>query len=200
MKLYKFIFLFGYFVFVTVILFAQNQNEYNLSEETAVKLVTVDRLKSGVVHKSERVKYLVNEDVCDDKGNVLIKKGTPAYGTVLNSRGAGNWGRRGILDISVEYTTAVDGQRVNLTAVKGKKGRNRTGEVILTTALIGVPVALRKGANVTIASGTQIEAYVDEKLNIKIESQPAETEDVAVSKETENNLNIKGEIELKTEN
>ena len=110
-----------------MVLFAQSLNDYNLTQDTAIKLITVDRLKSGACRKKDRVRYNVDEDVLDSNGNILIKKGTPAYGEVLNSRGAGAWGKRGALDVSVEYTTAVDGQKVKLTASKGKRGGGKPG-------------------------------------------------------------------------
>ena len=195
------------FNLVAVTLFAQSLNDYNLTQDTAIKLITVDRLKSGANRKNDRVRYNVDEDVLDKDGNVLIRKGTPAYGVVLNSRGAGGWGRRGALDVSVEYTTAVDGQKVNLTATKGKRGGGKKGlvtaGVLLCPILVAIPLAFSRGSNVTIEPGTSFVAYVDDMLKIKPQnitnkqfSDPIEI----VSPVTNQQFNLNAEIKLKTGN
>ena len=140
----------------------------NITQETTVKLITVDRLRSGTDKKGDRVKYIVDEDVLDEAGHILIKKGTAAFGKVLNSRGAGSWGRRGALDVSVEYTTAVDGQKIGLTATKGKRGGGDKGlvtaGVLLCPLLFAIPIGMSRGSNVTIEPGTTFVAYADDSV------------------------------------
>lgn len=195
------------FNLIAVTLFAQSQNEYNLTQDTAIKLITVDRLKSGACRKKDRVRYNVDEDVLDSNGNILIKKGTPAYGEVLNSRGAGSWGRRGALDVSVEYTTAVDGQKVKLTASKGKRGGGKPGlvtaGVLLCPILVAIPLGFSRGSNVTIEPGTTFVAYIDDKL--KINPQPLNNSQSinqvsVINNEQSQQLNLNGQIKLKTGN
>lgn len=142
----------------------------NITQETTVKLITVDRLRSGTDKKGDRVKYIVDEDVLDEAGHILIKKGTAAFGKVLNSRGAGSWGRRGALDVSVEYTTAVDGQKIGLSATKGKRGGGDKGlvtaGVLLCPLLFAIPIGMSRGSNVTIEPGTTFVAYADDSVYV----------------------------------
>ena len=153
------------------------QTAPNITQETTVKLITVDRLRSGTDKKGDRVKYIVDEDVLDEAGHVLIKKGTAAFGKVLNSRGAGSWGRRGALDVSVEYTTAVDGQKIGLTATKGKRGGGDKGlvtaGVLLCPLLFAIPIGMSRGSNVTIEPGTAFVAYADDSVFVNYNASPA---------------------------
>ena len=158
---------------VTIILLASPVSiaspkpEFNLTPETAIKLILLDKMRSGDSKKNEQVNYKVDEDVLDQNNNILIRKATPAYGTVLNSRRSGMLGRRGSLDISVEYTNAVDGQRVNLRANKERRGGGSKGLITAGALLVAWPLAFCKGSNVTIDAGTTMVAYVNDNLNIK---------------------------------
>ena len=195
------------FNLVAVTLLAQSLDDYNLTQDTAIKLITVDRLKSGACRKKDRVRYNVDEDVLDSNGNILIKKGTPAYGEVLNSRGAGAWGKRGALDVSVEYTTAVDGQKVNLTATKGKRGGGKPGlitaGVLLCPIILAIPLGFSRGSNVTIEPGTTFVAYIDDKLKINphpLNNNQSINQISVMNKEQNQQLNLNGQIKLKNGN
>src|SRR5258707_15894750 len=80
-----------------------------LTPETEVRLHLVDRLRSGTSKQGDRINFRVDEDVKDPAGIVLIRAGTPAYGTVVQSRGSHGWGGRGRLSFSVDYTMSADG-------------------------------------------------------------------------------------------
>lgn len=142
-------------------------NEFNLNPEISVKLILLEKQRSGDSKRYSRVNYKVDEDVTDKDGNVLIRKGTPAYGTVLSSRRSGMLGRRGILDISVDYTTAIDGQKVNLRANKARSGSGNKGLITAGALLVAWPLAFCKGSNVSIDAGTTFVAYVNDSLNVK---------------------------------
>lgn len=143
---------------------ARDLKDSNLTPEITLKLILVDKLRSGDSKRNDRVNYKVDEDIADQQGNILIKKGTPAYGTVINSRRNGMWGKRGALDVSVEYTTAIDGQRVPLRASKEKRGGGSQSLMTAGAILVAWPLAFCKGSNVSIEPGTTFVAYVDENL------------------------------------
>lgn len=137
-----------------------------LVPDMTVKLITVGKYKSGDAKKGERVNLRVDDDVLDSEGKVLIRKGTPAYGTVTASRGSGIFGKRGLLDISIDYTNAVDGQKVALRATKSRSGKSASGSVIAATVLLA-PIALfAKGGNVTLKEGSEIVAYIDDSVRV----------------------------------
>lgn len=171
MKSFFSIFLTIFFVlfFFSTSSFSAEKNDFNLTPDVSMKLILMDKLRSGDSKKNDRVNYKVDEDVLDKNGKVLIKKGTPAYGTVLNSRRSGMWGKRGALDVSVEYTSAIDGQRVALRANKEKRGGGSKSLMTAGAILVAWPLAFCKGSNVSIDPGTTFVAYVDDNLKIGIE-------------------------------
>lgn len=57
---------------------AKENKEFNLTPEVSMKLILLDKLRSGDCRKNERVNYKVDEDVCVKNGTVLIKRGAPA--------------------------------------------------------------------------------------------------------------------------
>lgn len=138
----------------------------HLAPDSVVKLIVIGNYKSGDSKKGERVNLRVDDDVLDSAGTALIRKGTPAYGTVASSRGSGLFGKRGLLDISIEYTNGIDGTKVPLRATKGRAGKSAAGATI-AAAVLFAPVALFiKGGNVTLKEGTEIVAYVDDTVKI----------------------------------
>lgn len=144
-----------------------------LDPDTTIKLLTVGQYKSGDSKKGDRVNLRVDEDIIDSAGNVLVRRGTAAFGTVTASRRSGIFGKRGLLDISIDYTHAVDGQKVPLRATKSRGGKSNAGASIAATILIA-PVALFiKGSNVTLKEATPILAYVDDTIRVAAGDSPA---------------------------
>lgn len=139
-----------------------------LTEESAVKLITLNELRSGRSKKGERIRFIVDDDVVDSTGAVLIRKGTPAYGTVTASRNAGYFGKRGLLDISIEYTTAADGQRVPLRAIKSMAGKSKAGVSIAVIVLLSPLGFFIRGRNITVKEGTQLLGFVDQTMAINV--------------------------------
>jgi hypothetical protein len=145
---------------------ARAQAPATLAPGTTVKLILVDRLKSGDSKKGERVNLRVDEDIVDTAGTVLIRRGTPAVGTVTQSRHNGLFGRRGLLSISIDYTAAVDGQRVPLRAVAEKTGKSNSGGSIALFSLVTPLGFFVKGTNAGVEPGTALLATVDDTVRV----------------------------------
>ena len=79
-------------------------------------------IESGADAVGTSVLFLAKADVVDAAGNVVVAKGAVAYGKVVVSHGARGPGslRAGLvaLSISIDDTTALDGQKVKLSAVR----------------------------------------------------------------------------------
>jgi hypothetical protein len=152
-----------------------------LTPQHSVKLMLLEELRSGRSERASRVNFKVDENVVGEDGSVLIRQGTPAYGTVVRSRKAGAWGRRGILEIEVNYTNAVDGQRVELRGNETKAG-NKNKRLITSGAwLVAWPLAFIRGSNVVIKAGSAVVAWVDDNItvgNAKVEVQSKNWPDV----------------------
>jgi hypothetical protein len=146
---------------------AKAQIPGQLTPETTVKLVLVDRLHSGSSREGDRINFRVDEDITDANGQVLVRKGTAAYGTITKSRRSKGFGRRGLLDFSVDYTTAVDGQRVPLRCNGGKAGKSGSKGALATTMFISaVGGFFIKGSNVSLEPGQTLMAFVDQTVTV----------------------------------
>jgi hypothetical protein len=146
-----------------------------LSAGETVRLVLVDRVHSGSVKKGERVAFQVQEDVMSGS-LVLIRRGTPAYGTVTAAKKGGLPWKRGALEVRLDYTTSVDGQRVRLAGELERDGKSSTlgkvaataksllsvGANVLTGSLAGSLFGGSpfKGRTVSFEPGTQVEARI----------------------------------------
>ncbi len=152
-----------------------------LVPDMTIKLITVGKYKSGDAKKGSRVNLRVDDDVVDAEGKVLIRKGTAAYGTVTASRKSGIFGKRGLLDISIDYTTSVDGQRVPLRATKARAGKSAAGATIAATILLAPLALFIKGGNVTLKEGTEIVGYIDDTVRIGASNASAAGEPAAAA-------------------
>src|SRR5205823_12738439 len=70
---------------------------------TEVRLRIKDPIHSGRMKKGDQVSYEVKEDVRGVAGDVLIPAGTPAFGTVESSSGAGAFGKSGSIAVTCDY-------------------------------------------------------------------------------------------------
>jgi len=144
-----------------------------LNPNDPVKLMVVNELRSGRSKKDSKVDFVVTENITNQHGDVLISKGTPAYGKVVNSRHAGAWGRRGVLEVEVTGTTTIDGQNVPLRATASKKGPGNKQLVHLGAWLVAWPIAMVRGKNVVMPAGTEITAFVDRGVEVALNNQTA---------------------------
>lgn len=138
----------------------------DLNVNDPVRLTVVDEIRSGRTKSGTKVNFVVTENVTNHRGEVLIRKGTAAQGLVTNSRHAGAWGRRGVVEVTLSNTTSADGQIVPLRATTDKKGAPIKKWVHMGAWLVAWPVAMIRGENVVIKPGTEVTAFVDQPLQV----------------------------------
>ena len=164
-------------------LIAQVLGPIKLPDGTRVAVRLAEQLSSATAKAGDPVIFEVVEDVLVD-GQVVLKQGTTARGSIVEAAPKRRMGRAGRLSYVLTETKSVDGQTVRLRATKDEKGdSNVTATAVTTTAVaVFVPVAapfflLRKGKDITIAQGTRVEGFVDGEHTI----QPTTTEQPAAS-------------------
>ncbi len=144
-----------------------------LVDGTAIKLRLGENLSSENAKVGQQVSFEVTEDVLVD-GVVVIPKGSSAIATVTEAQAKRRMGRGGKLDVNVDSTHMVNGQKVQLRAVRGDNGGGHVGGMtvgIVATALVFFPAAplflLMHGKDITIPEGTPVTAFVqgDTKLD-----------------------------------
>ena len=141
-----------------------------IPDGTEISAVTTDTLSSKTAHEDDPITFKVDEDVIID-GSVVVAKGTIVKGVVTNGKKSGYFGRGGNLNIRVESTTTVDGQKLKVRAAKGKAGNDKTGATVALVVLFGPLGFLKKGKNAEIKEGTKIKVFTDEEKIVKLTVQ-----------------------------
>ena len=145
-----------------------NPDKVKLANGTPVILRTTEEINS----KTKNVNEIVNLEVARNvtiNGKVVIKAGTPATATIISLEQKGMIGKAGKVQISLEATKAVDGQRIALRSIVTQSGKDEQ-----TTALAGGIICcplflLMKGKEATIPMGTEIKAYTETDIMINVQ-------------------------------
>ena len=142
-----------------------------IPDGTEISAVTTETISSKTAHEDDAITFKVDEDVVID-GMTVIAKGAIIKGVVTNSKKSGYFGRGGQLNVRVESTTTVDGQKLKVRAAKGKEGNDKTGTTVALVVLFGPIGFLKKGKNAEIKEGTKIKVFTDEEKKVTVEVTP----------------------------
>lgn len=129
--------------------------------------VTTEKLSSKTSTEGDRIALRVDEDVTVN-GAIVIAKGALVRGSISEAKAAGRMGRGGKLNIRIESTALVDGQRVNVRSTKGKAGDDATGSTVALTVLFGPIGLLKKGNDAEIKEGTRVTLFTDEAKTVLV--------------------------------
>ena len=88
---------------------------------TAVKLRLSETISSADAKTGQQVPFEVTDDVVV-QGITIIPKGTQALATVTDAESKKRMGRGGKLDVNVDSTRLIDGEKVQLRAARDTKG------------------------------------------------------------------------------
>ena len=158
-----------------------------LLDGTPVKLRLAENLNSATAKSGQQVSFEVIDEV-DLEGVPVLLKGAKALATVTDAQPRKSMGRGGKLDVNVDSARLVDGEKVQLRAVRDAKGGGHTGAMtgaMVATAIVFFPAAplflFVHGKDITIPEGTEVTAFVqgDMKLDMaKMMPPPAAGERV----------------------
>ena len=145
-----------------------------LMDGTAVKLRLGDTISSADAKTGQQVPFEVTEDVVV-QGVTVIPKGSQALATVTDAEPKKRMGRGGKLDVNVDSTRLVNGEKVQLRAVKDNKGGGHVGAMtgaIVATSIVFFPAAplflLMHGKDITIPKGTEVTAFVQGDMKLEM--------------------------------
>jgi hypothetical protein len=157
-----------------------------LEDATPVRLRLSRRLSSSDAAKDDTIDFEVLEDVKVGQ-QIVIQKGSLAWGTVTNAEHRKQLARGGKLDINIDTVRLADGVRAPLRGVKQLKGSGHTGAMttgIVLTSLVAWPAAplflFMHGNDITVPEGTEITAYISGNITLdssKFSSDPLLTVD-----------------------
>jgi len=144
------------------------EDEIVLAEGTAIKVVTAEEITSKAAKPNDPVKFTVAEDLVIN-GQVVVRKDTPALGSVITAQKGGYMGNSGKLAIQVESTTTIDGQPLKLRAAKGGEGDDKTTSTFALASVISPLFLFRKGGEAKIEAGTAVTVYAGEEKRFRVD-------------------------------
>jgi hypothetical protein len=134
--------------------------EIILPHQTAVHLKLDQTLSSATAHVGEEVPYEVTQDVVVG-GLTVIAKGAPAIGAVTEAEPKKRMGKAGKLNVSVTSVVLANNQKIALRSFGAEQGADQKS---------GMKLPLLRGKDVTLAKDTEITAYVDDDIHLKVSS------------------------------
>jgi len=143
------------------------QDEIVVAEGTPINVVTAKEVTSKEAKPNDPVEFTVAEDLVIN-GQVVVRKGTAAAGSVINAEKGAYMGKSGKLGVQVESTTTSSGERLRLRAAKGREGDDKTTSTMVLT-MISPVFLFRKGSEAKIAPGTVVTVYVAEEKRFRVE-------------------------------
>src|SRR6185503_20537622 len=143
-------------------------DEIVLAEGTAINVVTAGDITSKAAKPNDPVKFTVAEDLVIN-GQVVVRKDTPALGSVITAQKGGYMGNSGKLAIAVESTTTIDGQPLKLRAAKGGEGDDKTTSTFALASFISPLFLFKRGGDAKITTGMPITVYIAEEKRFRLE-------------------------------
>jgi len=144
---------------------AQTPGAVVLDDGTPIRLRTTNTISSADAHTDDRVDFEVVDDV--KIGDVIvIRHGTTAIGTVIEAQSKRRMGRGGKLNVNIDFTKTVTGEKVSLRGVKDGKGGGHAGAMtgaMVGTAIVFWPAAplflFMHGKDIVVPKGHEFNVY-----------------------------------------
>lgn len=146
--------------------------QVTIPDGTEIYAETIERISSRTATEGDRIQLRVESPLVID-GAVVVAQGAIVHGIVSDVGRRGRMGKSGRVNIRLESTSAVDGQRVSLRASKGGEGDGRVGTTVALTVLFGPLGLLKSGKDAVIGVGTKVTAYTNQAVTIAVNSPSA---------------------------
>jgi hypothetical protein len=136
-----------------------------LPEGARIVVALAADVRSSAVKRGDRVALVVGEDALIE-GTVVVRRGSPATGEILDVQRRNVFGGGGRLVMTVLWTTAVDGQEVRLRPVPTRGGGRKVEGISLAPEK---PEKAGRGEDkreIVAPAGTSYNAWVDSSKEI----------------------------------
>src|ERR1043166_1522956 len=148
---------------------ASAQEPIVLPEGTPIRVVTAQDINSKEAKPNDTVNFTVDEDVLVN-GQIVVRKGSAALGSVINAEKGGYLGKSGKLAIQVESTQTVDGGKLKLRAATGGEGKDKPTSTAALSMIVSPLFLFKKGGEAKIAAGTPVTVYVADRKSTRLNS------------------------------
>jgi len=142
-----------------------------LEDGTPVRLRISRNLSSADASTGETVDFEVLEEI-KVGDQIVIPKGSTAWGTVTDAEKKRRMGRAGKLNVNLDAVRLAEGEKVALRGIKQMNGGGHVGAMttgIVLTSLVVWPAPLfllMHGKDTTIPKGTEITAYTNGNMTL----------------------------------
>jgi hypothetical protein len=136
-----------------------------LPEGARIVVALASEVRSSAVKPGDRVALVVGEDTLIE-GTVVVRKGTPATGEILDVQRRNVFGGGGRLVMTVLWTTAVDGQEVRLRPVPTRGGGKKPEGISLVPEKVDKATRGEGKREIVAPAGTLYNAWVDSSKDI----------------------------------
>jgi hypothetical protein len=136
-----------------------------LPEGARIVVALASEVRSAAVKQGDRVALVVGEDVLIE-GTVVVRKGTPATGEILDVQRRNVFGGGGRLVMTVLWTTAVDGQEVRLRPVPTRGGGKKVEGISLVAEKSKEASRGGDKREIVAPAGASYNAWVDSSKEI----------------------------------
>jgi hypothetical protein len=130
-----------------------------LQEATVVPIELKETCSSETAKQGDRITFEVLSDITVE-GVIVIREGTPVTGSVVKAEPARWLGRAGELIINVEYTRAVDDQKIPLRVSLTEEGEDHLAASVVLTVLCCPLFLLMEGKKAECLKGSKYTVYV----------------------------------------
>ena len=134
--------------------------EIILPRQTPVHLKLSRTLSSATAHVGEEVTFEVAQDVIVG-GVTVIAKGAPGVGAVTEAEPKKRMGKAGKLNVGVTSVVLANNEKITLRSFGAQQSVDEKS---------GMTVPLLRGKEVTLSKDTEIIAYVDDDVHLKVSS------------------------------
>ncbi len=148
---------------------------------TPLQLATRTELNTKDCHAGDRF-YLEVAEPLMYRGQVVVPVGSIAVGEVMRSERNGHFGKRGQLDIRINYVETPSGP----VRLSGRTGRHGYGQELLSIGgalLVSWPMIFIHGTSGRLPAETSVTAYLADDLRFNL--QPISTQAVAAMPDSE---------------
>jgi hypothetical protein len=154
------------YIFSNFLSFGQLTKKIIISEGTIIVVKSIADISSKTAREGDLVDFITAEDVKID-GIVVIKENSRVSANVEDAEHAKSLGKQGSLTLKFSNVKTTNGQNVPLRSVRGTaEGKSTIGSTVALSLVLSPLFLLKKGKEVKIPAGKQMEAYVSRDTEV----------------------------------
>jgi Ankyrin repeats (3 copies) len=138
-----------------------------LTDGVPVKLRLFRFVNSGQVKEGTKLPFIVIEDIAKD-GVVLVRRGSPGWGSITGLDKATSYGREARLRFQVDGVRAADSQEIRLRNSDQAAGRRSASRTAIAAANLPILGLWLKGNEKGIRAGIVVVGYVDGERQVRV--------------------------------